>query len=117
MRARCWRQSKKTWRNAPALKAGWNCKEIAADLAPLDELRQRLDADAEDLEARYGVAIHAAVAEDFETALDYCLAIVQADRKFRDDIGRLTMLKLFDVLGKGDALAGNYRRRLFAFLH
>ena len=45
------------------------------------------------------------------------MAILQADRSFRDDIGRLTMIRIFNLLGKGSDIAASYRRRMFAFMH
>ena len=38
-------------------------------------------------------------------------------RKFRDDLGRLTLLRLFNLLGKDSELASRYRRRMFNYLH
>jgi putative thioredoxin len=46
-----------------------------------------------------------------------CLDILRQDREFREDIGRLTMIRIFDLLGKGDELATRYRRKLFNTLH
>ena len=45
------------------------------------------------------------------------MSILRADRSFRDDIGRRTMIRIFTVLGKGNALANAYRRRMFNFMH
>ena len=45
------------------------------------------------------------------------MTILQQDRKFRDDIGRTTMIRIFTLLGKGSELAGAYRRRMFNFMH
>lgn len=91
--------------------------EEAAGLEPAATLAQRVAADGADLEARYGLAVHAAAAGDCEQALDEALAILQADRTFRDDIGRLTMIRVFHLLGKGSELASRYRRRMFNFMH
>lgn len=91
--------------------------EEAAGLETQDELERRLAGDDGDLDARYGLAVHAAVAGDYSRALDQALAILQADRQFRDDLGRLTMIRIFLVLGKGSELASRYRRRMFNFMH
>jgi putative thioredoxin len=57
------------------------------------------------------------VGEQYEQALLLSLDILKTDREFREDIGRLTMIRIFDVLGKGDELAGKYRRKMFNFMH
>ena len=57
------------------------------------------------------------VAEEYEGSLLNCLDILRENREFRDDIGRLTMIRIFDVLGKGNELASKYRRKLFNALH
>lgn len=91
--------------------------EEAAGLAAPDELSRRLTQNPDDLEARYELAVHAAVAADYQRALDEALAILQTDRSFRDDLGRLTMIRVFKIMGKGSELATRYRRRMFNFLH
>jgi putative thioredoxin len=91
--------------------------EEAAQLEPLEKLEESLARDPDDLQARYGIALHAAVAGDYARALDESLAILRADRGFRDDLGRLTMIRLFKIMGKGSALASQYRRQMFNFMH
>lgn len=92
------------------------CEE-AAGLEPAAVLEQRLGADPDDLEARYQMAVCSAVAGDYQRALELALTILQADREFRDDIGRLTMIRIFKLLGKGSDLATRYRRRMFNYMH
>ncbi|MEQ8859798.1 MAG: tetratricopeptide repeat protein [Pseudomonadales bacterium] len=91
--------------------------EEAAGLPAAEELQARLAGDGGDLEARYGLAVRAAAAGDYQPALDQALAILQADRTFRDDLGRLTMIRVFKLMGKGSELASQYRRRMFNFMH
>ncbi len=91
--------------------------QLATELPAVGELEQQLAAQPDALDALYGLAIHAAVAGEFESALDRCMLILQTDREYRDDIGRVTMLQIFELLGKGSEIAKAYRRRLFAYLH
>ncbi len=91
--------------------------EEALELPDLESLLQRQAAAATDLETCYAISVRCVVAGDYQQALDQCMTIVQTDREFRDDIGRVTMLRIFTLLGKGDELATAYRRRLFAYLH
>ncbi len=91
--------------------------EEAAGLPELPELQAACREDAENLEIRYQLALRHAAAGEYEQALDHALAVLQADRSFRDDIGRLTMIRIFNLLGKGSDLAARYRRRMFNFMH
>jgi putative thioredoxin len=89
----------------------------AAGMADLSELTAKHQADAGDLETRYQLAVRGVVQGEYEFALEHAMAILQADREFRDDIGRTTMIRIFSLLGKGSDLASRYRRRMFAFMH
>ena len=91
--------------------------EEAAGMESLDNLLAMVESNPTDLEARYALAVAQLVAEEYESSLLTCLHILREDREFRDDIGRLTMIRIFDVLGKGNELATKYRRKLFNALH
>ena len=71
----------------------------------------------DDLNALYDAAICEAAQENYEKALEYCMTILRTDRKFREDVGRKTMITIMTALGKGSELAQRYRRRMFAFMH
>lgn len=89
----------------------------AADLPSREALTAALAANSGDLESRYALAVVEAAAANAEAALEHAMTILQTDRSFRDDGGRKTMLRIFTVLGKGSALANQYRRRMFNFMH
>jgi len=89
----------------------------AAGMAQIGELMDQHQQDPDDLEIRYQLAVRGVIQREYEFALDHTMAILQADREFRDDIGRTTMIRIFTLLGKGSELASGYRRRMFAFMH
>ena len=92
--------------------------EIAEAAAAFDGgARSREQPDAADLSALYETALCEAAAENYEAALEYCMTILRTDRKFRDDVGRKTMITIMTAMGKGSELAQIYRRRMFAFMH
>jgi len=91
--------------------------EEAAGLDPTAALRSALQARPDDLDTCYALCVRLVVEEAFEEALELALGIMRKDRAFRDDIGRLTLIRIFDLLGKGAPLAATYRRRMFNFLH
>lgn len=89
----------------------------AAGLPTRPELLSRLSENDDDLDARYGLCVRDAIEERFEEALEGAMDILRRDREFRDEIGRKTMIRIFSLLGKGNELAKQYRRRMFNFLH
>ena len=91
--------------------------EEAAAMDSLESLQAAVTADPQGLESRYALAVVQMVAGETEVSLQMCLEILRDDREFRDDIGRLTMIRIFDVLGKGNEMATKYRRKLFNAMH
>ena len=91
--------------------------EEGAAMDSLESLQAAVTADPQDLESRYALAVVQMVAGETEVSLQMCLEILRDDREFRDDIGRLTMIRIFDVLGKGNEMATKYRRKLFNAMH
>ena len=82
-----------------------------------ESLRARIVANPEDLEARLSLANQLVLKREFEPALDHLLEIVRRDRKFRDDIGRKTMLSLFSLITDRDDLVRRYRQALAAAIN
>ena len=91
--------------------------EEVAGLAGVEELQAKLAQAPEDLEAKYHLCVHCVVNAEYEAALEHAMDILRTDREFMDDIGRLTMIRIFALLGKGHALAGAYRRKMFNYMH
>ena len=91
--------------------------EEIAGMPIMEELEQTEITESNRLEINYYKAIWFVAGEEYERALDLCLEILSADREFRDDIGRLTMIRIFDLMDKGDELASAYRRKMFNLMH
>ena len=89
---------------------------IATDGDPAAETAQRVADAPDDTGARYRLAAQQVMANDVDSAVDNLLLIVQKDRKFGDDAGRLALLRLFDMLGE-DPAVNRYRARMFNLLH
>ncbi|MGE5338107.1 MAG: thioredoxin [Gemmatimonadota bacterium] len=89
----------------------------AAELPSAESLRARIAAAADDLQARLDLARLHIAGRDFESALEQLLAIVERDRSFGDDVGRKTMLSVFDLAADQPQLVAAFRRRLSAALN
>jgi len=88
---------------------------LAADSgADLVTLAQKAARTPVDCAAKLAFARALATMGDYERALAQLVAIVRTDRKFGDDIGRRTMLTVFEVLPSDSDLARRYRRELAA---
>lgn len=91
---------------AAALRSLIGFHQIAADLSPTTE--------ADEL---YLTGAKAAIAEDYEMAMERFLELVQRDRRYREDAGRKALLTLFAVLGDDHPLTQGYRKRLMQALY
>lgn len=91
--------------------------EEGESLPAVDELRAEVEAKPDDLELRYKLAVRLVVDDQVEAGLEELLTILKKDRQFQDELARRMMIKVFDMLGKGNELATAYRRKMFTFLH
>ncbi len=91
--------------------------EEAAGFDGIDALQAALAADGDNLELKYQLSVQLLVAGEYEAGLELAMDILRTDREFRDDIGRLTMIRAFALMGKGNELATKYRRKMFNFMH
>jgi len=89
----------------------------AAELPSIEILQARLGADPADLQARLDLANLHLARHEIGPALEHLLAIVERDRAFGGDIGRRTMLSVFDLAADQPELVSSFRRRLSAALN
>ncbi|NLP61565.1 thioredoxin [Paraburkholderia sacchari] len=100
-----------------ALKTRLDALDAAADLPPTDALETRVAEHPEDLEARFDLASALIARRKYAGALEHLLEIVKRDRAFREDIGRKTMLSVFDLASHQPQLVSEWRRKLSATLN
>ena len=89
----------------------------AAAMGELEDVARAVETDGEDLSNRYAYSVVLASLRQYEPALEHAMFILRKDRKFRDDIGRHTMVRILNLLGSDSRMAQQYRRQMFAFMH
>lgn len=111
---------------SPAVRQQPNVQALESRLAALERaqalpdeatLAARIAADQNDLAARLDLANLYIAQQRWEAALEQLMEIVRRDRSFGDDIGRKTMLSVFNMLGNTGELVSRYRRELAMALH
>jgi putative thioredoxin len=79
-------------------------------------LRQRLQQNANDHEARYELASALFAAGERGEAVDELLDLVKRDRKWNEEAARKQLVKFFEALGHADPLTVAARKRLSSIL-
>ena len=91
-------------------------REAGEAAGNVTELEAKLAADADDLQARFDLALAAQAAGDRERAADELLEVFRRDQGWNDDAARKQLIKLFDAAGPTDPFTLTYRRRLSAMM-
>ncbi len=99
------------------LKAQVRLAEMSEEGESEASLAAAIAANGNDLEARLKLANVLIASNRHAEGMDQLLEIVQRDRKFKDDIGRKTLLDVFNLLGGQGELVAAYRRKLASVLN
>ena len=89
----------------------------AQSAPPVAELQKRLASDEADLQARYYLGALHAVKGDYAAAMTQFFEIMKRDRRFKEDIGRRSLLDVFELLGDDHELVHQYRRMMAKLLY
>lgn len=100
-----------------ALKTELDAADAAADLPPANALYAAVEANPDDLDARFALANRLIAGREFDGALEHLLEIVVRDRAFMDDVGRKTMLSVFELAANQPDVVSRWRRRLSAAMN
>lgn len=103
--------------HARQLAARIKFTERAGELPPAAELVKRVQADPEDLDARFHLALHRVLKGGNAEAMELLLYVLRKDRNYGDGAARTTLVELFDLLGNEDPDVRQYRRKLFALMY
>jgi putative thioredoxin len=90
--------------------------EQSGDAGDLSELQAAVDADADNHQARFDLAMALFGAKKNDLAADHLLEIVKRDRTWDDDGARKQLVKFFEAWGPTDKLTIQSRRRLSSLM-
>lgn len=90
--------------------------QSAPPVADLSPLIAAVEANSDDLQARFALANGQMAANDRDAAADTFLGIIATERDWNDGAARAQLLKLFEVVGLEDPWVSGQRRRLSAIL-
>ena len=90
---------------------------IAEKLGDPDTLEQQLASQPNDCNIRHQLSTIYIAQGEFSKALEQLFQIMTIDRKYKEDLGRKEMLKVFDMLGNTGELVSTYRKKLAAVLY
>ena len=101
---------------AASARAALDLAKKGADAGDAAALRAKLDADPNDHQARFDLALALNAKGDREGALDALLAIVDKNRGWNDEAARKQLLQLFEAWGGADPVTVTGRQRLSSLL-
>jgi putative thioredoxin len=88
----------------------------AATAGDVETLRAKIEANPNDTQSRFDLALALNARGDRQGALDELLTIMRKDRAFNDDAARKQLLQLFDAWGGSDPVTISGRQRLSSLL-
>lgn len=104
-------------KDADALRARIFLLRNAAAPDEVPGLRSQVASGSADLRALHRLAAFELLFGDAAQGLELLLTIMRRDRRFEDDLARKSLLQAFQLLGDGDELVAQYRRRMTALLY
>lgn len=99
-----------------ALQVALSAREHVPELPEEAELERRIAAQPSDLQARLDLANLRIARKAWGPAMEELLEIVARDRGFQDDVGRTTLISVFNMASAQPELVSQYRRRLSTLL-
>ncbi|MEM9097540.1 MAG: thioredoxin [Pseudomonadota bacterium] len=99
-----------------AIRSAIELQEQAAGAGEEDELRAQVEADPDNHQLRFDLAVAMMGKGDNEGAVEQLLELFRRDREWNDAAAKEQLFKLFESLGPKDPLAQSGRRRLSSMI-
>jgi putative thioredoxin len=88
----------------------------AANAGPVAELQAQVEADPDDLQARFDLALALHAHGEVDAAVDALLEIFRRDREWNDGAAKAQLFTIFEALKPNDPVVLNGRRRLSSMI-
>lgn len=92
-------------------------EESAEAATKHDELRQQIERDPGDLQARYDYSLAQVASGDREGAVETLLELFRRDREWNEEAAKNQLFKLFEAFGPTDPVTQSGRRRLSSLIY
>jgi putative thioredoxin len=99
-----------------AARAQLDLARQAESAGPVTDLRAKVEADPNDPQARYDLALALHAAGQVEEAVDELLDLFRRDREWNDGAAKTQLFKIFDALKPQDPIVLKGRRRLSSMI-
>lgn len=99
-----------------ALRAQLELADQAAEAGETSELEAKVDANPDDHQSRFDLAVAQFGGGNTEAAINNLLELFRRDRDWNEDAARQQLFKIFDSLGPQDELAQTGRRKLSSII-
>ena len=88
-----------------------------SELGAIETLEALAISHPDDQSHLYHFACALVAADQIEAGLQVLLDMLRRDKSWSEDKARQTMIRVFELLGKGDPMASTYRRKMFTLMH
>ncbi|MEM7056406.1 MAG: tetratricopeptide repeat protein [Pseudomonadota bacterium] len=99
-----------------AARAALDLAEQAEEAGETAELRAKVDANPDDHQARFDLAVALSAADDNEAAIEELLELFRRDREWNGGAAKEQLFKIFELLGPKDQVGLTGRRRLSSMI-
>lgn len=99
-----------------AAKAQMDLAKQAADAGPVTDLRAVVEADPDNNQARFDLALALHASGDAEGAIDQLLELFRRDREWNDEAAKTQLFKIFEAMKPQDPVMLKGRRRLTSMI-
>lgn len=99
-----------------AVRAQIELARQAQDAGPVGELRQAVDANGDDHQARFDLAVALNASGDVQGAVDELLELFRRDRDWNDGAAKAQLFTIFDALEAKDPIVLTGRRKLSSMI-